>query len=121
MYFPKINLWTKLLRKVEEIMKSNYSREERQKIVEEYIQSGKSQTVFAPEYCIKPNTLSGWVTKYKAAEACHSADVHLVELKSTFIKEKQNLIIRKSGIEVEIPDNSNAVIIREILTAMASL
>jgi transposase-like protein len=31
-------------------MKSNYSRKERQKIVEEYIQSGKSQTVFAPEY-----------------------------------------------------------------------
>ncbi|WP_318697860.1 hypothetical protein [Treponema sp.] len=29
-------------------MKSNYSREERQKIVEEYIQSGKSQTVLAP-------------------------------------------------------------------------
>ncbi len=34
-------------------MRSNYSREERQKIVEEYIQSGKSQTVFAPEYGIK--------------------------------------------------------------------
>ena len=47
-------------------MRSNYSREERQKIVEEYIQSGKSQTVFAPEYGIKPNTLSAWVTKKKA-------------------------------------------------------
>ena len=95
-------------------MRSNYSREERQKIVEEYIQSGKSQTVFAPEYGIKPNTLSAWVTKYK------SADVHFVELKSTFIKEKQNMIIRKAGIEIEIPGNSNAVIIREILAAMAS-
>jgi Transposase and inactivated derivatives len=102
-------------------MKSNYSREERQKIVEEYIQSGKSQTVFAPEYGIKPNTLSAWVTKYKSAEACQAADVHFVELKSTFIKEKQNLIIRKAGIEIEIPGNSNAVIIREILAAMASL
>ena len=103
-------------------MRSNYSREERQKIVEECIQSGKSQTVFAPEYCIKPNTLSGWVTKYKAAEACHSADVHFVELKSTFIKEKQNMIIRKAGIEIEIPgNNSNTVFIREILAAMASL
>ena len=39
-------------------MKSNYSREERQRIVTEYLQSGKSQTVFAPEYGIKPNTLS---------------------------------------------------------------
>ncbi len=53
----------------EEIMKSNYSREERQKIVEEYIQSGKSQTVFAPEYGIKPNTLSAWVTEYKSEES----------------------------------------------------
>lgn len=103
-------------------MRSNYSREERQKIVEEYIQSGKSQTVFAPEYGIKPNTLSAWVTKYKSAEACQAADVHFVELKSTFIKEKQNLIIREAaGIEIEIPGNSNAVIIREILAAMASL
>ena len=54
-------------------MRSNYSREERQKIVEEYIQSGKSQTVFAPEYGIKPNTLSAWVTKYKSAQACQEA------------------------------------------------
>ncbi|MCR5189217.1 MAG: IS66 family insertion sequence element accessory protein TnpB [Treponema sp.] len=41
----------------------------------EYIQSGKSQTVFAPEYGIKPNTLSAWVTKYKSAEACQVADL----------------------------------------------
>ena len=45
-------------------MRSNYSREERQKIVEEYIQSGKSQTVFAPEYGIKPNTLSAWLDNF---------------------------------------------------------
>ncbi len=86
----------------------------------EDIQSGKSQTAFAPEYGIRPNTLSGRVTKYKAEKECQSADVHFVELKSTFIKEKQNLIIRKAGIEIEIPENSNAVIIREILAAMAS-
>jgi hypothetical protein len=55
------------------------------------------------------------VTKYKSAEACQAADVHFVELKSTFIKEKQNLIIRKAGIEIEITGNSNTVIIREIL------
>ena len=73
-------------------MKSNYSREERQKIVEEYIQSGKSQTVFAQEYGIMPNTLSAWVTKYKFAEACQAADVHFVELKSTFIKELNECI-----------------------------
>ena len=102
-------------------MRSNYSREERQKIVAEYIQSGKSQTVFAPEYGIRPNTLSGWVSKYKAEQKCQSADVHLVELKSTYIKEKHILIIRKSGIEVELPGNTNAVMIREIFAAVASL
>lgn len=95
-------------------MRSNYSREERQKTVAEYIQSGKSQTVFAPEYGIRPNTLSGWVSKYKAEQECQSANVHFVELKSTYIKEKQNLIIRKSGIEVELSGNTNAVIIREL-------
>ena len=76
---------------------------------------------YSPEYGIKPNTLSAWVTKYKSAEACQAADVHFVELKSTFIKEKQNMIIRMAGIEIEISGNSNAVIIREILAAMASL
>ncbi len=102
-------------------MRSNYSREKRQKIVAEYIQSGKSQTAFAPEYSIRPNTLSGWVTKYKAEKECQSADVHFVELKSTVIKENQSLIVRKSGIEIEIPRTSNPVMIREILAAMASL
>lgn len=81
----------------------------------------KVTEVFAPEYGIKPNTLSAWVTKYKTAEACQSADVHFVELKSTVIKEKQNLIIRKSRIEIEIPGNSNVLMIREILTVMAYL
>ena len=39
-------------------MRSYYSREERQKIVEEYIQSGKSQTVFAPrEFASKTESL----------------------------------------------------------------
>ena len=66
-------------------MRSNYSREERQKIVEEYIQSGKSQTVFAPEYGIKPNTLSAWVTKYKSAEACQAADVNFMNHSHSFL------------------------------------
>ncbi len=66
---------------MEENIKSNYSREERQRIVAEYLQSGKSQTVFAPEYGIKPNTLSGWVSKYKTAHECQSADVHLTQRK----------------------------------------
>ena len=61
------------------------------------------------------------MTKYISAEACQAADVHFVELKSTFIKEKQNMIIRKAGIEIEIPGSSNTVFIREILAAMASL
>jgi len=37
------------------------------------------------------------------------------------VREKQPLLIRKSGIEVEIPVNSNPIIMREILAAMASL
>ena len=47
MYFLKINLCSKLLPKVIEIMRLNYSREERQKIVEEYIQKVHARRGFA--------------------------------------------------------------------------
>jgi hypothetical protein len=43
---------------------------------------------------IKPNTLSVWIRKYKTTKTCQAADVHFVELKSTFIKEKQNMRVR---------------------------
>ena len=84
-------------------MRSNYSREERQKIVEEYIQSGKSQTVFAPEYGIKPNTLSAWVTKYKSAEA-----LLLLEKMNARLSEKDQKI-REQQAEIKILNEKLAV------------
>ena len=99
-------------------MRTNHSREERQKIVEEYMQSRKSQTVFAPEHGIKPNTLSAWVTKYRMETAVQSSDVHFVELKSTVISRNQNIVIRKSGIEIEVPITCTPAFLKEILTAV---
>ena len=102
-------------------MRSNHSREERQKIVEEYMQSGKPQTVFAPEHGIKPNTLSAWVTKYRTETAVQASDVHFVELKSTVISRNKNIIIRKSGIEIEVPAACTPSLFKGILSAAAAL
>ncbi len=102
-------------------MRSNYSREERQKIIEEYLQSGKSQTAFALEHGIKQNTLSAWITKYRTESAEQTTDVHFVEVRSTLISRNQNIVIRKSGIEIEVPGSCTSVFLKEILTAAAAL
>ena len=74
-------------------MRSNYSREERQKIVEEYIQSGKSQTLFALEHEIKPNTLSVWIRKYKTTKK--QSPFGLCNLKSGKVRIISVLLLRQ--------------------------
>ena len=62
-------------------MRINHTREERRKIIEECMQSGKTQIEFAREHGIKPNTLSGWITEFRKESVSQPADNHFVELK----------------------------------------
>lgn len=82
-------------------MRSNYTREERQRIVAEYIQSGKSQTVFAPEYGIKPNTLSGDEEKISEAEFLERREKevkpHMDSLHAWLLEKKQKEMILDSS------------------------
>lgn len=70
-------------------MRSNFNKEQKQQIVEAFIQSGKSQTAFAPDYGIKANTLSNWVKKYRTEN--ESSGVSFVELKSTVVTQNQSI------------------------------
>ncbi|WP_287046422.1 transposase [Treponema sp.] len=100
-------------------MRSNFNKEQKQQIVEAYFQSGKSQTVFAPDYGIKANTLSNWVKKYR--EENESSEVRFVELKSTVVTQRQPIRISKNGIQIEIPENSMPALLKEVISTLASL
>ena len=100
-------------------MRSNFNKEQKQQIVEAYFQSGKSQTVFAPDYGIKANTLSNWVKKYR--EENESSEVRFVELKSTVVTQRQPIRISKNGIQVELPGNCIPAMLKEVISTLASL
>lgn len=100
-------------------MRSNFNKEQKQQIVEAFIQSGKSQTAFAPDYGIKANTLSNWVKKYRTEN--ESSGVSFVELKSTVVTQNQSIKISKNGIQIEIPGNTMPALLREVISALASL
>ena len=100
-------------------MRSNFNKEQKQQIVEAYFQSGKSQTAFAPDYGIKANTLSNWVKKYR--EENESAEVRIVELKSTVVTQRQPIRISKNGIQVELPGNCIPAMLKEVISTLASL
>ena len=102
-------------------MRSNHTREERRKIVEECMQSGKTQIAFAQEHGLKPNTLSGWITEFRKELDGQSADNHLVELKKPSNSKSKNIVIRKSGIEIEVPAECSTALLKEILSATAAL
>ena len=102
-------------------MRSNHTREERRKIVEECMQSGKSQIAFAQEHGLKPNTLSGWITEFRKEPGSQSAYSHLVELKKPSGSKSKNIVIRKAGIEIEFPAECSAAVLKEILSAAAAL
>ena len=77
-------------------MRSNYSREERQKIVEEYIQSGKSQTVND----VKPHmdNLHSWLLEnfIKYPEATFSTNAAERSVKS-WVMARRNFLFSGSG------------------------
>lgn len=100
-------------------MRSNFNKEQKQQIVEAFIQSGKSQTAFAPDYGIKANTLSNWVKKYRTEN--ESSGVSFVELKSTVVTQNQSIKISKNGIQIEIPGNTMPALLREVISTLASL
>jgi len=100
-------------------MRSNFNKEQKQQIVEAFIQSGKSQTAFAPDYGIKANTLSNWVKKYRTEN--ESSEVSFVELKSTVVTQHQSIKISKNGIQIEILGNTMPALLREVISTLASL
>ena len=102
-------------------MRSNHTREERRKIVEECMQSGKPQIAFAQEHGLKPNTLSGWITEFRKESVSQPADNHFVELKKPASTKGQNIIIRKSGIEIEVPAACAPAVLKEIISVTAAL
>lgn len=69
---------------------------------------------------INPKTLARWIYQQRLEARQNQNKVELVELKRTVVKIKQGIIIRKAGIEIEMP-SFDASSLKEILSAVNAL
>ena len=84
-------------------MKSLLSKDEKTKLLETFRSSDQTQAVFAEVNGINPKTLTGWIYQQRLEARQNQNNVEFVELKRTVVKTRQGIIIRKAGIEIEMP------------------
>ena len=69
---------------------------------------------------INPKTLARWIYQQRLETGQNQNNVEFVELKRTVVKTRQGIIIRKAGIEIEMP-SFDASSLNEILRAVNAL
>ena len=85
--------------------------------------AGNSQKFRADAGCscrvigINPKTLARWIYQQRLEARQNQNNVEFVELKRTVVKIRQGIIIRKAGIEIEMP-SFDASSLKEILKAV---
>ena len=102
-------------------MRSKYTAEEKQKLVEQYRQGNLTLQGFAAENGIKAETFKSWVYANNKDEKNESPKKNLVEIKTRNASKAEIITVRKSGIEIEIPVMSDKKALKEILSAVAEL
>ena len=84
-------------------MKSILSKDEKTKLLEALRSSGQTQAAFAEINGINPKTLARWIYQQRLEARQNQNNVEFVEVKRTVVKIRQEIIIRKAGIEIEMP------------------
>ena len=84
-------------------MKSLLSKDEKTKLLEALRSSGQTQAAFAEINGINPKTLARWIYQQRLEARQNQNNVEFVEVKRTVVKIRQEIIIRKAGIEIEMP------------------
>ena len=91
-------------------MKSLLSKDEKTKLLETFRSSDQTQAAFAEVNGINPKTLARWIYQQRLEARQNQNNVEFVELKRTVVKIGQGIIIRKAGIEIEMPSFDGYVI-----------
>ena len=86
------------------------SKAEKTKLQETFRTSDQTQAAFAEVNGINPKTLAGWIYQQRLEARQNQNNVEFVELKRTVVKIRQGIIIRKAGIEIEMPSFDGYVI-----------
>ena len=101
-------------------MKSLLSKDEKTKLLETFRSSGQTQAAFAEANGINPKKLAEWIYQQRLEARQNQNNVEFVELKQSVVKTRQGIIIRKAGIEIEMP-SFDASSLKEILRAVNAL
>ena len=100
------------------------TKEEKEELVQLYKQSGMSVRAFAEENELKLGTFRSWL--YNKSVKSRSADdkcsfVELEAVKVRQIRDSQNIMIQKDGMEIFIPVNSGLAVLEKILGALKAI
>ena len=102
-------------------MRRQYSREEKQNLVARFRLEDKSADSFAEENGIKAGTFKSWLYTRGRKIDSEQAVSGFVEVKVPVKSSDSGILIRKSGIEIEIPAEYGEEKLRTILTVLAAL
>ena len=101
-------------------MKALLSKQEKERLLEQYEQSGKTHARFAEENELNAKTFSKWIYEWHRQQKT-AGELKFVEIKTTSLKAASEIKILKSGMEVMIPANLDIIQMRNILAVLAAI
>lgn len=105
-------------------MQQARTKEEKQELIQLYKQSGMSARAFADELKLNYGTFRTWLYKKQPEPKPADDNLNFVEVKATQeIKygSRQDIRIKKNGIEICVPLNAELPVLEKILGAVSAL
>ena len=101
-------------------MKALLSKSEKEKLLEQFEQSGKTHAQFAAEKGLNVKTFSKWIYDWHHKDEAES-EIKFVEIKTTAVNTVREIKIHKSGMEIMIPVNLEFHQMQNLFTVLAAL
>ena len=110
-------------------MRKHYSDQEKLDAVQLFKSSGLSLKEFSSQNAINYHTLRSWCLSEEELKAanldCGTNQVGFVEVKTSYFRQQtkttQNIIVKKAGIEINLPMDTSLSEMKTVLEALSAL
>lgn len=101
-------------------MKSLLTTTEKEKLIDEFENSGKSYATFSREKGINPRTFTTWVYK-RRKEKDEKPEVCFVKINTSILKKDSKIKIKKAELEIEIPAEIDEKHLKNIISILVQV
>ena len=105
-------------------MKQTIAREEKERLIAAFKQSGLTTTAFAKKHGLNLGTFRKWLYKKPAKEVPAEDNYCLVEIETAKVRQcrdSQNIRILKDGMDILLPVNLEFPVLEKILGALKAI